>query len=95
MTIIKIAVFLFGMCLSVQLVAALFSIIDLWYTIRTQYFYVIRKITLWGGVTLIFIWFFGNSLRPAFVFGIIAFILFHISFFLAGKALLKISSLSD
>ena len=52
MIIVKIAVFLLGMYLSVRVIAAFYRILDLWYDIRNHYGKVISGILGWGGITL-------------------------------------------
>jgi hypothetical protein len=74
---IKIIVFLFGMIICVQLVAALYGIIDLWYTFRTEYPKVIRRILIWSVLTIAIAWLLGNQLRPAFLWGLAGYFVFY------------------
>lgn len=87
--IIKIAVFLLGMCLSVQLIAAFLGIIDLWYTIKTAYPMVIRKIVLWGAIIAALALLLGDFYRPAFLWGLFAFVIFYIGTYFGTKLLIK------
>jgi hypothetical protein len=75
--VIKIIVFLFGMSICVQLVAALYGIIDLWYTFRTEYPKVIQRILIWSVLTIAIAWFLGNQLRPAFLWGLAGYVVFY------------------
>ena len=75
--VIKIIVFLFGMSICVQLVAALYGIIDLWYTFRTEYPKVIRRILIWSVLTIAIAWLLGNRLRPAFLWGLAGYVVFY------------------
>ncbi|MEE8398723.1 MAG: hypothetical protein V3S89_06940 [Desulfobacterales bacterium] len=86
-TIITIGVFLLGMVLSVQLIAALYGIIDLWYTLRTVYLKVFGKITLWSGIVAAVFLALGESYRSAFLWGLGALVVFQIGTFLGMKLL--------
>jgi len=74
---IKIIVFLFGMIICVQLIAALYGIIDLWYTFRTEYQKVIRRILIWSVLTIAIALLLGNELRPAFLWGLAGYFVFY------------------
>lgn len=86
--IIKIALFLLGLCLSVQVIAALYGIVDLKYTAGTVYLKVIRGILLWGVPVIVIAWLLGNTYRPAFLWGLMIFLLFHFGTYLGQKLLL-------
>jgi hypothetical protein len=81
----KIIVFLLGMCVAVQVVAAFYRIIDLWYSIGTEYLFVIKGIFLWSGTGALIALLLGESLRPAFLWGMF----FYIPFYLASFFLLQ------
>ncbi|WP_446008507.1 hypothetical protein [Candidatus Electrothrix sp.] len=81
----KILVFLLGMCVAVQVVAAFYRIIDLWYTISSKYPSVIKGLFFWGGISGLIALFVGQSLRPAFLWGM----LFYLPFYLANFYLLQ------
>ena len=87
-TIITIAVFLLGMALSVQLIAAFYGIIDLWYTIRTVWFKVIRRIALWSIIVIAITLTLGGSYRSAFLWGLVALVVFQIGVFGGMKLLI-------
>ena len=88
--IIGTLLFIFGMCLCVQLMAALYGIIDLWYTIRTVYPTVIRRILVWTTLCIAVAWLLGDNLRPSFLWGLIGYVGFYIWFFseLVGESLI-------
>jgi len=75
---LDIIIFLFGMCICVQLIAAFYGIIDLWYTIRTAYPTVIRRILVWVFLCFAIAWLLGNDLRPAFLWGLVGYVGFYI-----------------
>lgn len=74
---LKIVIFLFGMCVCVQLIAVLYGIIDLWYTMRTAYLTVIRRILVWVLVCVVIAWLLGDNLRPAFLWGLVGYVVFY------------------
>lgn len=90
--IAKCLLFLLGMSLCVQLVAALYGIIDLWYTLRKAYIDISRRILTWGLLTAFIAWILGNELRPAFLWGCAAYILIYILGFLGHQILFKRNS---
>ena len=71
-------VFLLAMCICVQLIAALYGIIDLWYTISTAYPAVIRRILTWTVIPIAIVWLLGEALRPAFLWGMVGFFIFYV-----------------
>ncbi len=81
----KIIVFLLGMCIAVQVVVAFYRIIDLWYTIGTEYPSVIKWIFFWGGISTLIAFLLGESLRYAFLWGMF----FYVPFYLANFFLLQ------
>jgi len=74
---IKIIVFLFGMIICVQLIAALYGIIDLRDAFKTEYAKVIRRILVWGILTIAIAWLLGDSLRSAFLWGLTGYFVFY------------------
>ena len=79
----KIIVFLLGMGLAVQVVAAFYGIIDLWYSIRTEYPRVLRRILFWCGFSGVIAFLAGEQLRPAFLWGLLLYFpLYIIQFYL-------------
>ena len=83
--IITIAVFLLAMVLSVQLLAAFYGIIDLWYTIGTVYLKVTGRIVLWSTIVIAVILALEASYRSAFFWGLGALVIFQIGIFLGMK----------
>ena len=77
-SLLKILSFLFGMCICVQLLAALYGIIDLRYTLRTAYQTVMRRILVWILFCLTIAWLLGDDFRPAFLWGMIGYVGFYI-----------------
>lgn len=92
MVLIKLALFLLGMLLGAQLIAAFFGIIDLWYTIRTAYPRILRNILIWcilsGTLALVL----GATLRPAFFWGVLVFALCHVGLFWITKLQAKLAT---
>ncbi len=85
--IIKIAVFLLGMCISVQVIAALHGFIDLWYTIKTAYPRVIRNILVWVTIASAVVWLLASRYQPVFLFGLVAYIVFYFGTYLVQKVI--------
>jgi hypothetical protein len=81
--IIEMIIFFFGMCVSIQLIAAFYGILDLWYTIHTAYLKVIRRIVWWVGVSVVITILLGEHWRDAFLWGMALYVPFYvINFFL-------------
>jgi hypothetical protein len=74
----KIIFFLFGMSICVQLIAALYGFIDLWYTIRTEYFKVVQRILIWILVSVAAFWLLPDFLRPSFLWGMIGYVFLYV-----------------
>lgn len=77
----KIIVFLLGMGVAVQVLAAFYRILDLRYTIRTEYPRVIRGILFWGGLSAFIAFLLGDNLRNAFLLGLIFYLPFYVTNF--------------
>jgi hypothetical protein len=75
------ALFGCGLYVSLRLIAATYSALDLWYTIRTAYPRVIRGILGWGGAALAAILLLHGGRRQAFVLGLLAFLVFYLSLY--------------
>jgi hypothetical protein len=71
--IVQIALFFAGMYVSMRMIAALFRIVDLWYTINTAYPRMIRGVLGWGAVMAIMIVMLGGVLLTSFLFGLAVF----------------------
>ncbi|MDU9049876.1 MAG: hypothetical protein Q3M30_13590 [Candidatus Electrothrix sp. Rat3] len=85
----KIIVFLLGMGVAVQVVAAFYRIIDLWYTIRTEYPRVIRGIVFWCGISSLIAFLVGDNLRNTFLGGMIFYIPFYLANFFLLQSIIK------
>ena len=70
-----------GVYLCLRLIAASYRVLDLWYTIRTAYAKVIRGIVGWGGVAAGLAVALEGPRRAAFLFGMLAFLLFYLSLY--------------
>jgi hypothetical protein len=88
-TILTITIFILGMCLCVQCIAALYGIIDLWYCIGTAYPTVIRRILSWAIVCFATAWFLGDNLRPAFLWGFVGYVGFYVCSFWGYQLLFR------
>ena len=76
--ILNVILFLFGMCLCVQVLAACYSIIDLWYCIGSEYPRVIRRILVWCAPVVAIAWLLGDRFRPAFLWGLGAYVVIYL-----------------
>jgi hypothetical protein len=86
---IKIVLFLLGMCLSVQVIAAFYHIIDLWYTINTAYLKVIQGILVWVGISVIIAVLLGGHWRKAFLWGLVLYVPFYLSNFILIQSIIR------
>ena len=75
--IINATLFVLGMYLSVRVVAALYRVIDLWYTIGTAYPKVVRGIVVWVGLSIAIAALLGEHYRQAFFWGFVVFIILY------------------
>lgn len=87
--LIKIILFLVGMCISVQVIAAFYRIIDLWYTIHTAYLMVIRGILVWIGISVIIAILLGNHWRRAFLWGLVLYVPFYLINFILIQSIIR------
>ena len=79
--LVKTAVFLLGTILCVQMVAALYGVLDLKDRFRTAYPVVCRRILTWGALTAACCWLLTRSLRSVFLWGILAYVLLYVVIF--------------
>lgn len=79
--LVATAMFLLGIYLSLRLIAALYRILDLWYTIGTAWPRVVRGVLGWGGATVGIAVLAGDRLRPAFLLGLAAFAAFYLGLY--------------
>ena len=82
--IFKILVFFVGMYLCMRMIAALYSIIDFRYTIRTAYPRVIRGILIWGIITACIIILLGQYQNPLF-WGMVIYIFIYLFSYLPNR----------
>ena len=82
MTILaKSLVFLLGMSLCVQVLAALYGIIDLWYAFRSAYLKVARRLLIWSFAAMVVWRLLPEFLRSAFVWGMTAYVFVYVFIF--------------
>ena len=80
MTILtSIALFVLGMHLCLRTIAALYRILDLWYTIGTVWLRVARGIVTWAGATLLIAALLPDRHRPAFLLGFVSYLVFYLA----------------
>jgi len=89
LTLITIVLFLLGMCISVQVIAAFYRIIDLWYTIHTAYLKVIQGILGWVGISVIIAVLLGDHWRRAFLWGLVLYVPFYLINFMLIQAIIR------
>lgn len=88
-TLIEIALFALGVQLALRTVAALYRIVDLWYTIGTAYPQVLRGILGWGGATVVIALLLPDERRPACLVGVAAFVGFYLSLYVVRHRFLR------
>jgi hypothetical protein len=71
------ALFALGVWLSMRVVASLYRIIDLWYTIGTRWPGVVFRIVMWAAVTVAVALGLHGPHRTALLAGLVAFLLFY------------------
>ncbi len=81
-SLIVIALFLLGTYLSIRAIAALYRVIDLWYTIRTAWAKVLRGILGWCGGAVAIALLLPDRYRPAFLWGLAGYLSFYLAAFL-------------
>ncbi|HEY3120199.1 MAG TPA: hypothetical protein VGL15_06215 [Vicinamibacteria bacterium] len=77
----SVALFALGVWLSMRLVASLYRIIDLWYTIRTRWLGVTVRIVVWSGLTVAVALMLHGAHRAAFLAGLVSFVVFYPSLY--------------
>ena len=75
--------FVAGVLLGIRLLAGLYSVIDLWYTIRTAWPVVLRRIVAWTGATVVVLLLLGGGWRWWFVAGMTVSLLVHVGTYFA------------
>ena len=69
--------FLAGLVVGIRLLAALYGPVDSWYTIRSAWPVVLRRIVVWTGVTAAVL-LLGGAWRPAFLVGMAVHVVVHV-----------------
>jgi hypothetical protein len=77
----KIIIFLLGLSISLQVIAALYGFIDRWYIFRTAYIKVFQRIVVWSLAATAVYWLLSGSLRPAFLWGMIGYVFLYVVIF--------------
>ncbi len=90
--LIQTALFLLGMCLCVQWVAALFGIIDRRYANKPHHPATIANIFLWTAIVVGVAQMAGSNYRPAFLWGVAVFPVFYVAFHAGTKALMTLKA---
>ena len=85
---LKILCFILGYCVCVQVVGALFSLVDFWSHLRRHWFLVARAIVVWCGLALILALVLGETYRPAFVSGLRGYVGFFVASYFVSKLLI-------
>jgi hypothetical protein len=75
------ALFALGVWLSMRLVAAVYRVIDLWYTIASRWLGVAVRIAVWGAATTAIALFLRGPHRTAFLAGLVSFLVFYPSLY--------------
>ena len=83
------ALFLCGAYLGMRTIAAAYRVIDLWYAIGTAYPRVVRGILGWGGASAAIAALAGEHHRRAFLYGMLAFLLFYLSLYVLRHLVLR------
>ena len=86
---IKLVLFLVGMCVSIQVIAAFYRIIDLRYTIHTAYMKVIQGILGWVGVSVMIAVLLGSQWRKAFLWGLALYVPFYLINFILIQSIIR------
>jgi len=71
--------FLAGLVVGVRVLAALYGPLDLWYTIRTAWPAVVRRIVVWVTVAAVLLALLRGAPRVAFVLGMAAHLMVHVA----------------
>jgi hypothetical protein len=86
--VLKIVFFILGLCLSVQVVGALFSLVDLRSELRRHWLLAARAILVWAGLAVIPVLILGETYRSAFVWGLGVYAVLYVGTFFGGQLLI-------
>jgi len=84
---IQLLLFLLGIHLAMQFIAACYGLVDLWYCIDKYLQRVIGKILAWGILILLLNFWLVGGYQTSFQAGLVFFTLFHIIIYWIGQAL--------
>ncbi len=85
---LKVLCFILGYCVCVQVVGALFSLVDFWSELRRHWPLVVRAIVVWCGLALILALVLGETYRPAFVRGLRGYVEFFVASYFISRLLI-------
>jgi hypothetical protein len=85
---LKVLCFILGFCVCVQVVGALFSVVDFWSHLRRYWPLVARAIVVWCGLALILALLLGETYRPAFVSGLRGYVGFFVASYFFSRLLI-------
>jgi hypothetical protein len=89
-SLIAIALFLLGTYVSIRTIAALYRVIDLWYTIRTEYAKVLRGLLVWCGGTVAIAALLPDRHRPPFLWGLAVYLGFYLGGFFLWHLMVRV-----
>ncbi len=88
--ITDIFIFLLALHLTMQLVASLYRIVDLWYRIGDFLLPIARSVISYALIMALIWWYLEGSRESAFLWGCIFFLVFHVSIFWIGQVMFKV-----
>jgi hypothetical protein len=88
--IANVLFFILGIHLTMQLIASLYRILDLWYRIGDFLLPVARSIIFYTVIMALIGWHLKGSRESAFIWGCLFFLVFHVSIFWIAQAVIRI-----
>ena len=88
--ITDIFMFLLGVHLTMQLVASLYRILDLWYRIGDFLLPIARSVIFYTLIMVLIWWYLEGSREIAFFWGCLFFLGFHVSIFWIGQVMFRL-----
>ena len=88
--IADIFIFLLGVHLTMQLVASLYRILDLWYRIGDFLFPIARSVIFYTLIMALIWWYLEGSKESTFLWGCLFFLGFHVSVFWIGQVMFRV-----
>ncbi|MEI6209421.1 MAG: hypothetical protein WCP20_21790 [Desulfuromonadales bacterium] len=86
--IIKAALFLTGLFFGLQMLAAFFRIIDMWYARHREWRCMLKYLLIWNGLAILIFIYLGEPWQRAFLGGVLTYPLFYFTFFAAANFLI-------